>query len=287
MRKGIILAGGKGTRLYPLTKVISKQLLPIFDKPMIYYPLSTLMMSGIRDILIISTPDDLFLYEKLLGSGSQLGINISYAVQDEPGGLAQAFIIGKKFIGQDKVALILGDNIFFGANLDGIFSNANNSDNATIFAYQVNDPQRYGVVEFDDTNKAITIEEKPQYPRSNFAVTGIYFYNNDVINLAENLSPSERGELEITDINSIYLKNDSLFVGLLGRGYSWLDTGTHSSLLEASLFVSTIQSRQGYLVGSPEEISFKNNWISKDQLQILLDELYEGYYKDYLKKLLI
>jgi glucose-1-phosphate thymidylyltransferase len=266
-RKGIVLAGGSGTRLYPITKSISKQLLPIYDKPMIYYSLSTLLLSGITEILIITTPQDAELYQKLLGDGAQWGINLNYAVQPFPGGLAQAFLIGENFIGGSCVALILGDNIFYGHKLPELLAKANEKDQgATVFAYRVQDPERYGVIDFDKNGQALTIEEKPKNPKSNWAVTGLYFYDNNVINYAKSITPSERQELEITDINALYLQNNSLYVERFGRGYCWFDTGTHDSLLEASEFIRTIQKRQGLQVACLEEIAYIMGLISKEKL---------------------
>ena len=284
--KGIILAGGAGTRLYPITRSISKQIIPVYDKPMIYYPLSVLMLAGIRDILIISTPTDIGLYEHLLGDGSQLGINISYKIQPSPDGLAQAFILGDKFIGDDNVCMILGDNIFYGYNFRGILEDAASlDDGATVFGYYVNDPERYGVVEFDETGKVISIEEKPEQPKSNYAVTGLYFYSNDVIQKAKNLKPSKRGELEITDLNRLYLEEKRLNVKLLGRGFAWLDTGTHDSLLQASNFIATIEQRQGLKVSCIEEIAYKKGFISKEQLLELAQPLSKNQYGEYLLRL--
>ncbi len=266
--KGIILAGGKATRLYPLTQVISKQLLPVYNKPMIYYPLTTLMQAGIREILIISTPHDLPSYKELLGNGEQFGIELSYEIQDEPKGLAEAFLIGEKFIGKGSCSLILGDNLFFGSRFrESIKRAAKENDGASIFAYHVDKPQAYGVVEFDSDFKAISIVEKPENPKSNYAVTGLYFYDNDVIEIAKDIQPSERGEMEITDVNSIYLKMKKLKVFTLGTGTAWLDTGTHDSLIEASLFVRTIENRQGIAIGSPEIAAFENKWIDMTKLQ--------------------
>jgi glucose-1-phosphate thymidylyltransferase len=285
-RKGIILAGGSGTRLYPVTHTISKQLLPVYDKPMIYYPLTTLMLGDIRDILIISTPQDLPQFENLLGDGSQWGLKLSYTVQPSPDGLAQAFILGEEFIGDDLSTLILGDNIFYGHDLENLLNSANARESgATVFAYHVNDPERYGVVEFNPDNQAISLEEKPQQPKSNFAVTGLYFYDHNVVELAKNLKPSTRGELEITDLNKLYLNNNDLFVEIMDRGYAWLDTGTHDSLLEAGQFISTIENRQGLKVACPEEIAFRKGWINKNELKILAKDLIKNSYGEYLIKL--
>ena len=280
--KGIILAGGSGTRLHPITKAISKQLMPIYDKPMIYYPLTTLMQAGIRDILIITTPDDQAGFQRLLGDGSQWGINLEYAVQPNPDGLAQAFIIGEEFIGNDKVALVLGDNIFHGERLDESLQECTNPDGGTVFAYKVSDPERYGVVEFDEQNQAISIEEKPAEPKSNFAVVGLYFYDNDVIEIAKNVQPSARGELEITSINAEYLHRGKLQVQTLDNGDVWLDTGTIDSLTDASDFVRVIQKRTGRIIGSPEKIAFKNDWISREQLNTLAEPLKKSGYGKYL-----
>jgi glucose-1-phosphate thymidylyltransferase len=284
--KGIILAGGSGTRLHPLTLSISKQLMPIYDKPMIYYPLSVLMLAGIKDILIISTPNDLPLFERLLGNGKNLGCNFQYAVQKIPNGLAQAFVIGKEFIGNDDVALILGDNIFYGSDLEGRLKNAANPEGGFVFAYHVKDPERYGVVEFDDDHKALSIEEKPEKPKSNFAVPGIYFYNNSVVEIAENLKPSARGEYEITDINNVYLKLGTLKVGVLGRGTAWLDTGTFSTLIQAQQFVQVIEERQGLKIGCIEEIAFRKGYINANQLKEVAKPLLKSGYGEYLLGLL-
>ena len=281
--KGIILAGGAGTRLYPLTKSISKQIIPIYDKPMIYYPLSVLMLAQIREILIISTPKDIHLYQDLLGNGSHLGLNIQYAIQPSPDGLAQAFIIGEKFIGTDSVCLILGDNIFYGGNLSELLKeSANLKDGAIVFGYYVKDPQRYGVAEFEETGKVISIEEKPAKPKSNYAVTGLYFYSNDVVAKAKSLKPSKRGELEITDLNRLYLYEKRLVLKVMGRGMAWLDTGTHESLLQASNFIKTIEDRQGLKIACLEEIAYRNGFISKEQLVKLADTLANNQYGQYL-----
>ncbi|MEN8282985.1 glucose-1-phosphate thymidylyltransferase RfbA [Acinetobacter gerneri] len=286
-RKGIILAGGSGTRLHPITKGVSKQLLPIYDKPMIYYPLSVLMLAGIQEVLIISTPEDLPNFEKLLGNGADFGIKLSYKVQPTPDGLAQAFLIGEEFIGQDDVCLILGDNIYYGQSFGKQLETANNRENgATVFGYHVTDPERFGVVEFDQSSKVLSIAEKPTQPKSNYAVTGLYFYDNRVIEFAKQVQPSARGELEITDINNAYLKDGSLNVELLGRGFAWLDTGTHESLLEAGQFVYTIEKRQSLKVACLEEIGFHKGWINRDQLKSSAEKLSKTEYGQYLYKLL-
>ncbi|MDB5797076.1 MAG: glucose-phosphate thymidylyltransferase [Paucimonas sp.] len=286
-RKGIILAGGSGTRLYPATRALSKQLMPVYDKPMIYYPLTTLMLAGIRDILVISTPADTPLFASLLGDGNQWGINLRYAVQPRPEGLAQAFVIGRDFIDGAPSALVLGDNIFFGHDLVDKVRHANRRDGgATVFAYHVSDPQRYGVVTFDAARKALAIDEKPEQPRSNYAVTGLYFYDADVCDIAASVRPSARGELEITDVNSEYLRRGALSVEIMGRGFAWLDTGTHESLLEASQFVATLQNRQGLMVACPEEIAFRHGWIAADEVERQAGALDKNDYGKYLLKML-
>ena len=285
--KGIILAGGSGTRLYPITKGVSKQLLPIYDKPMVYYPLSVLMLAGIQDILIITTPEDQEGFIRMLGNGSDFGINLTYKIQPSPDGLAQAFIIGEDFIGDDSVCLVLGDNIFWGQGFTPILEKAaSRVDGATVFGYQVNDPERFGVVEFNDEQKAISLEEKPDNPKSNFAVTGLYFYDNDVVEMAKKVKPSDRGELEITTLNQMYLDKGSLNVELLGRGFAWLDTGTHETLLEAAMFVETIEKRQGYKIACLEEIALNNGWLSIEKIREIANSLSKNGYGQYLLNLL-
>jgi glucose-1-phosphate thymidylyltransferase len=287
VRKGIILAGGSGTRLYPVTQTISKQLLPVYDKPMIYYPLTTLMLGDIKEILIITTPQDLKQFENLLGDGSQWGLKLNYKAQPSPDGLAQAFILGEEFIGDHLSVLILGDNIFYGHDFESILKSANlRSSGSTVFAYHVNDPERYGVAEFNQNNKVISLEEKPKNPKSNFAVTGLYFYDKKVVEYAKNLKPSARGELEITDLNKIYLDKNELFIEIMDRGYAWLDTGTHDSLLDAGQFISTIENRQGLKIACPEEIAYKKKWISKKDLENLAKPLLKNHYGKYLLKLI-
>lgn len=288
--KGIVLAGGSGTRLYPVTKAISKQLLPIYDKPMVYYPISVLMLAGIRDILIISTPEDISKFENLLSDGSQFGVNFSYKIQPSPDGLAQAFILGEEFIGNDSAALVLGDNVFYGQSFSRTLQNAVNrvetSGGATVFGYRVRDPQRFGVVEFDENGKALSIEEKPKVPKSNYAVTGLYFYDNKVVEYAKNLKPSARGELEITDLNNIYLKNDKLHVELLGRGFAWLDTGTHESLLQAGQYVQTVENNQGIKIACLEEIAYNMGFLKKEDIEKISSQYKNNEYYGYIKSLI-